>query len=56
MTAAKLFLPQLEDVHKYGSVKFQPNAIFSSPQMVTASVAEKNNHIGYNQKGQIVVF
>ncbi len=47
MTSAKqFFYLALKHVHKYGSAKFQPNALFSSQQMATEhneSVAGKKS-------------
>ncbi len=36
-----IFYLDLKHVHKYGCVKFQPNPLFSSPQMATEGAAEK---------------
>ncbi len=36
-----IFYLDLKHVHKYGCAKFQPNPLFSSPQMATEGAAEK---------------
>ncbi len=40
-----IFYPDLKDVHKYGSAKFQPNPLFSSQQLST-------EHAGGRKKTQ----
>ena len=45
-----IFYLNLKHVHKYGSVKFQPNPLFSSQQMATESVAEEQKNKQKNTK------
>ncbi len=47
-----IFYLDLKHVHKYGCAKFQPNPLFSSPQMATESAAEKKNPYPVEKKEQ----
>ncbi len=45
-----IFYLDLKHVHKYGCAKYQPNPLFSSPQMATKGVAEKTNPTRWEKK------
>ncbi len=40
-----IFYLDLKHVHEYGCAKFQPNPLFSSPQMATEGAAEKKPYL-----------
>ncbi len=45
-----IFYLDLKPVHKYGCAKFQPNLLFSSPQMATEGAAEKKKTLPGGKK------
>ena len=47
-----IFYLDLKHVHKYGCAKFQPNPLFSSPQMATEGAAEKKNPTRWKKKNK----